>query len=931
MTEYVINKTIRIVTSFSYSTIMQEEKQPVISYDLYYPVEHPTALMSGLLTGENRQVVRCKAPGGYIHGHLLTTLSEDEMVLFGNLFYGPSPNEALQSHFEGTIAIYPYEKVIVEPVSPLVPLSEGSREDVAPGMSLGAPLFPYIDVQAWPVSPAAPLPWQFFSYDPANTPATSLYTLLLVPKGNNDRAGMENLALQFLQNESPFTGNYFGSLDNVPVPFNGFPPIYNALRESDGSSNLEDLLLELVGFDSMEDYMAWLLENNYDQVKDEIWQNYFALAIFAGYQEHFFIAINKILLLINLIDELYQSEITSLPLEQSILPCFLQATVLLPNTLFPLPSYVEVALISNRVKPYAIGQLKMTRYQLQSYSLGEVALIVNVLKGEKKKVVRRSLSHQGEQSTHHTQNDSEQSNQSNESTHELASEVQKTIAALTKSLNYTNLTVSYGPPSQAVYNGSYTNSITAGAPGVENTNSFATTVINKTLNRIQESVLKSRTSYSYGEQEETQSSLFDNQQGQDNFRGVYRWVNKVYRISLENYGYRFLLQLNMRKPARDFIATQQTLNNTNLEKPLSPQQQKINSFSDITTDNYITLLSYYQVAKMMLPPEASLTTSVTVGQSETEKYIPVPSGYQAATATVTGQIGAGALITAITGIVGTTPFSVTNAAPKQSNITLDNEITQVALAVAAVTVPGVPAVQPGDFVLVATVVSNVSDNKVNEWKLTVYNEIREAYQQLMRQYNEHITRFAREDQTSNPLLLNTIERTALSNNCIGMLLHVNAEKVGLAGGGTGTSEIGIEQGYRQFLEKALEWDEMTWSFNDQPAKYSYAFSGTDDSLRPFLQANTATVFLPVRPDFNFQVLYYLMTGLIWWAGYPFVPVNIPATSSPDFSSLDIATRLKNISHWHHEGQEEKHWHVTLPTTMQVIQEGNHLPNFITPK
>ncbi|WP_315823805.1 hypothetical protein [Paraflavitalea speifideaquila] len=426
---------------------------------------------------------------------------------------------------------------------------------------------------------------------------------------------------------------------------------------------------------------------------------------------------------------------------------------------------------------------------------------------------------------HHTHTANEQNNQTSENTHELASEVQKTIAALTKSFNYTNFTVTYGPPSQAVYNGSFTKTLTAGAPGVENTNSFATTILNKTLNRIQESVLKSRTSYTYGEQEETQSSIFDNQQGRENFRGIYRWVNKVYRISLENYGYRFLLQLNMDRPAKDFIATQQTLNNTNLEKPLSPQQQKINKFTDITPENYIALLSYYQVTKSLLPPESSLTTSVTVGQSETEKYIPIPTGYRAATATVTGQVGAGALITAITGIIGTTPFAVTNAAPKQSNILLENEITQVALAVAAVTVPGVPAVQPGDFVLVATVVSNVSDNKVNEWKITVYNEITEAYQVLMRQYNEQITRFAREDQASNPLLLNTIERTALHNNCIKMLLQVYAEKVGLTGSGIANPEKAMEQGYRQFMEQALEWDEMTWCFNDQPAPYNYALQG----------------------------------------------------------------------------------------------------------
>ncbi|WP_315823803.1 hypothetical protein [Paraflavitalea speifideaquila] len=323
MHEFVINKTIRIVTTFNYSTVGQDENMPVISYDLYYPADHQMALMSGLLTGENKQEVRCKATEGYIHGHLLTTISQGEMVLFGNLYYGSSPNEALQSHFEGTITIYPYEKIPVRPIlPPLDPLTVSDTEDLAPVISLGAPLFPYIDVQPWPVSATAPLPWQFISYDAANTTANSLYTMLLVPKGNNDRAGMEALVLQFLQNESPFTGMYFGSLDNVPAPIREYPAIYDVLRASDAPDLLVDLLLEMVGFDSIGEYMAWLVDNNYVDSTDEVWQNYFALIIFAGYQEHFFVAINKILLLTNLIDQLYQSEISNLPLEPHILPGF---------------------------------------------------------------------------------------------------------------------------------------------------------------------------------------------------------------------------------------------------------------------------------------------------------------------------------------------------------------------------------------------------------------------------------------------------------------------------------------------------------------------------------------------------------------------------------------------------------------------------------
>lgn len=924
MTEFVINKTIRIVTTFSHSTRASAEQVPVISYELYYPAHQTMPLMTGLLAGDNRQVVKCKCPDGYIHGYLQTTVSHEEIVLLGNLFYGVSSNEALQSHFDGTIVIYPLQEHRVPPEPPVPPAAPGnSTEDLEPDMAIGAPLFPYIDVQPWPAVATSLQPFQFFTYDPANTPPNSLYSLLVPLATAKDRAGMEALTLQFLQDQSSFAGQYFGSLGNVPAPFNRFPAIYDLLCGDKRHRHYGELLLEQVEYESIEAFAAFLQQYDYDQVKDQVWQNYFALTIFAGYQEHFFIDINKILLIINLIDTIYPPAAWAVELPEHHLQALLQATVILPANIFPLPPYKIVAIATNRIDPYAIGRLKMTRYHLQSYSLGEVAQIENVLKGERKKVVRRSLTRHSEQTIQHNHNSNEQSNQSKETTHELLTEVKRTVAELTKTTDYNNFTVSYGQPTQAIYNGGWTNTITPSGPSTDDTNSFASTVLNKTINRIRESVLRSRTSHTFNEKEEIQSSLFDNHHGQHNFRGIYRWVNKVYRISVENYGYRFLLALEMDNPAKDFIASQQVLNNTNLQQPVSPQQKKINSFSDITPANYIELLSYYQVTKTLLPPEPTITTGITVNQSETEKYIPVPTGYTAATAIVTGQIATGATLTEVTGLIGAAHFKITSTTPEKQKVTLQNEVNQVAIAVNSINVSGAPPVQPSDFIIIATVTCNVSDNKVNEWKIAVYNEITTAYHQLMQQYNDNITRFAREDQQTNPLLLNNIEKSSLYSNCIAMLLEVYAEKVGQAGILTPPAQQVNQQRYRQFMDEALEWDEMTWRFNDQPARYSYALQGPDDSLRPFLQASSATVFLPVRPAYNFQLLYYLMTGMLWLSAYPFVPVNN--------TSLDIATHLKNVPHWHHRRQEEKHWHITLPTAMQVIQEGTQLPDFLTSK
>jgi hypothetical protein len=922
MTEFVINKIIRIVTRFSYSTTASTEKMPVISYELFYPAHQSIPLMTGLLAGDNKQDIKCKASDGFLHGCLRTTVSREEIVLLGNLFYGASNNLALQSHFDGTVVIYPLKHHPVPPPPP--PDNGGSGDDLEPDISIGAPLFPYIDVQPWPTATTASEPWQFFRYDPVHTTADSLYSLLIPLAVAKDRAGMEALALQFLQNEAPFTGQYFNKLHHVPLPFNRFPAIYDLLKADDATHHYEEILLTQTGYENHEQFVSYLLPPDYEQVKDQVWQNYFAMAIFTGYQEHFFVEINKILLIINLIDQLFPAGADAEKLPERHLSQLLQATVVLPGNIFPLPPYHPVVNSAGQIEPYAIGRLKMARYRLLCYRQGEIARIQNVLKGEKKKVVHRSLTHNSEQSIQHTLNTNDQSNESKETTHELLTEVKKTVAALTKKISYDKFTVTYGPPNQAVYGGSWKKEILPeeSVPAKEDANHFASRVLNKTLSRIQDSVFRSRASFTFNEKEEIESSLFDNQHGH-NFRGIYRWVNKVYRISVENYGYRFLLALQLENPAGDFIASQLLLNNTNLKRPDSPLQQKISSFSDITPENYIALFSYYQVNKVLLPPEATVTTGITLSQGETEKYIPVPAGYLAATASVTGQIAAGATLKEITGIIGTTAFKLTNTTPKQEDIALGQEMNQVAVAVNGTSMPPKPPVQPSDFILIATITCAVSDNKLNEWKIAVYNEIMTAYQQLMQQYNDQLTRFAREDQQSNPLLLNNIEKSCLYNSCVAMLLKVHAQTIGEQSLVVPPGQPVGMQRYRQFMGEALEWDEMTWCFDDQPAKYTYALQGPDDSLRPFLQAATATVFLPVRPDYNLQVLYYLSAGMLWGARYPFIPVNN--------ASVPIALHLKNIPHWHQQRQEEKHWHVTLPMAMQVIQEGTELPDFITSK
>lgn len=930
MADYVINKTIRIASQFDGNEgITGDTVSPVITYSLYYPVENYKPLMTGRLSGADSAIVNCTAFDGFmIKGDLVTQENTEEIALRGNLFYGFSGNYALQNHFEGTIAIYPLDTPPDPPDPPLPPDPVEDTDDFgfAGAIAIDAPLFPYIYIQPWPKETALYLGLNFINYDVSTAPAGSLYSLLIPPAQLKDRAGMEALALQFLQNEAPFAGQYFYSLANVPLPFNLFPVIYDALLILDVIETYETLLLTRLGYENAEALKA-LISPGSNTVIDQVWQNYFALTIITGYDEVFFINLNKILLVWNILQKLYAG--SPLSEDETALPELLQATVILPGKpvgktepVFPLPPYLgSIAPVTcNWIEPYAIGQLKMAKYRLLRYEQGEVAQIQNVLKGEKKKIVNRSLTNTGEQTVLQTDNNNESYNESRETTGELLVEAQRTVAALTKTIKYDKLTTSYGPPTQAVLDGSYSKDILPKSPSKEDISNFTSLVLNKTLNRINESVLRSRTVSRFTEKEEIASSLFNNTSGTGHFRGIYRWVNKVYRISVHNYGCRFLLELHIDKPADEFITAQEKLNDVNLTKPLSPAEQQpknIKSFNDITTDNYVDLLSYYQVAKIILPPEPAASASVTLNAGETEKYITIPDGYTATAAVMTGQIAAGATLTAITGIVSTVPFSVASGATESKP--LNKETGQVAIAVIGNNLPSQPPVQPQNFILNATINCTVTDKKLNEWKVVVYDEIMTAYEKMMAAYNNSITRFAMYDQQTNPLLLGNIERSCLYSSCMEMLLDIATDKTGNGPGTIPTLLTVNRQRYVQFVEEAFEWDEMTYRFDDQPSKLSFALQGKDDSLRPFLQAGSAVVFLPVRPVYNFQLLYYLSAGVIWVTRYPFIPVND--------TDIQTAAHIKKIQCWDEACREEKYWTITLPTAMQVVQESNQLPDY----
>lgn len=901
----IINNTFKVVSELlALDGELADKGVPVVKYEFHYPVDAPVPVIAGYISARQQREVQYSGSDAFrIKGQLMLTVKEKEVILNGNLYYGYNENPALQHHFDGTLALFRQ----VPPVPPPPPDNDDDTGDLPPQTAIDAPLFPYINVQPWPDEVPANSWLHFFSYDPAHAGTDSLYRQLVAIAPQKDRKAMELLCIQFLQDDAPFAGQYYGSLQEVPAPFNSFPDLYDEwVKMADYCEGDDDISAGM-------DTSSWL------PIIDQLWQNYFALAIITGFNEPFAIAVNKILLICNLLETQYSTQ-PPRELTRTDISNLLHATVILPTEIFPLPPYTSAAPPKDDswIAPYAVGQLKMSRYRLLRYQPGEIAGIQNVMKGEQKKIMQRQLSGDKEKVSETSSENTDNTSRYQQVSNDLLLEAKKTLAGFTQSTTYDNFTTTYGPPTQAVLNGKWSSTLKPDSDGIQSDSGFVSRILNSTVNRISESVTRTRSFSKYHEQESVTSSLFDNRHGDGHFRGIYRWLNKIYRVSVESYGHRFLLELSIAQPAREYIQSQQSLNATDLQAPLSPAEMGITTYTDITAANYAQLLSYYQVDIIRQPPEPYTYAAVILSPGETEKYAAIPDNYFAVQATVTGIIASGAPVRVISGIVGTALFELTDTTRTQS-LDMDGEKGQLPVSVIGPNTPDAPPYKPNDFTLNVRIKCSVTEEKMNEWKAQVYHQISEAWQKRLSVYISTLSRLAGEGGQSNPELLRNTERSALHRRCAALLMQVFDVKVGDPA--SATFEIN-EPRYHQFLREALEWDEMTWSFDDSPSIFSYALQGRDDSLRPFLQAQRARVLLPVRPSFNFQLLYYLSSGIIWSAPYPFVPV--------DSADTRIAAHLKSVYNDDPYTKIEHTWEIALPTAMQVVQEGSELPEFTSP-
>lgn len=127
----------------------------------------------------------------------------------------------------------------------------------------------------------------------------------------------------------------------------------------------------------------------------------------------------------------------------------------------------------------------------------------------------------------------------------------------------------------------------------------------------------------------------------------------------------------------------------------------------------------------------------------------------------------------------------------------------------------------------------------------------------------------------------------------------------------------------QFLEQALEWNNMTY--------VTYPFYWTERKRWPdleelrandadfaaFLRAGTARVIVPARPGFQYAVEFFATFGIPWSGG------AAPAPGEANY--ISVAKEIRELTGRSEDGKPGDMWEVKQPTTLVWLDNDSTLP------
>ncbi len=843
-------------------------------------------------------------------------------------------------------------------------------------------LFPYIYIKPWPNATKNDIENNFaecccevplnFSQDftSCKNKNNPFYNELTRLKSEGDRLGMENQSVFYINgyddNKEPvYINQYKPDLSSLTPLYKNIFKFGQDLRAKEKVTFTELTSEVNKYFDSWENLKNDLEEpeNKSEQVK--IAMSYIALVITFGYDFEWMTNLQQIIITISLLykalqyvetketnsaDEEKISEGDPIAPTPETIHAWINATVILPDDVFPLPSIkeenekVESTSTVEWVKPYSLGKLKMIKYMLRKYELGEVSKIESVLKGEIKTVKERKLNKIEHEAEFRKEDIITWEEALDESFFGSVSSLDKTLKQRTGITTYND------DDSGSAIGGWTVDENPAGGKQTEE-NAFAKKVINEAAEIITQKVNYSRTSKHLHEHEEKVIHQFNNLNSEKDIIGVYRWINKIYKFRSIEYGNRVMLQIYCSNPAEYYLKNEFQFHHLkskyqpgklHIEKVKTPEQLGVNTFVDISESRtqeeeadtyYLNLLEYYEISHFPSPPESNYYADKNIqGILKEEKTsIFVPLYYNPVNvkidATLTDKVAQLAVL------VGKQEKIFTNSDSVELDLSsADLNINQLPILISAEldesNDENSNSPENIDFLYTVNfqITASIKENVLNEWKYKINILLQKGYKKKLNEYYELVKHRSRTIASSNARLNKDIVLQQLKNKCTDVLKNHYTRIIN--GGAIDPNEsdktdvqnlVTGEPTFLQFIERGIEWDKLTYRFYpefENPALYSN--NTIEQNFKSFLRSKFARILVPIKNDCQFSFLFSLSTGWLW----PGNDTDSPAV----LNNVNLFNQIKNME-WIQEDSEKESWEVSVPTSLTMLQKDSELPEF----
>lgn len=637
---------------------------------------------------------------------------------------------------------------------------------------------------------------------------------------------------------------------------------------------------------------------------------------------------------------------------------YFEAGTLPPNTVTDPKAFVPPGF---GFKQLGIADYLKVEQSVHCYIEGEVSHIENIMGREYKEKATRRLVRTEDTTT--TSSESERENLTDTSTtdrFEMHTEIAKVIQETRDMSGFVN--TGYSNSGFSIDAGlAFANNSSS-----ENSTNVAVTkaqeITERAMDRVVARIKEERIRKVIEEFEENNKHGFDNREGDKHVVGVYRWVDKLYKNQIFNYGRRLMFEFMIPEPARLHLLGMQpdALPNGTalLQAPADPRT----SGGSMAIPGYLSLdetkASYWAGvynAEVSAKPENIITagesfninlnggsTLADVECNSGNGKVTIPEGYRAISATgifnavSDNKGGRGRLLSLTIGnrtktngeTFGAKTIMLDTAAYVGAGEAMVNQqFSQLQIGNEVPVSFTLGNHISGDISV--TVKCQLTEAALNEWKQKAFKAIIDAYEQKLEEYNaklEEQKNVAVEIKRTNPGFYRQMENMILRKNCISYLIDrtpsaQNTYGKTMAAGTEFTNyEVTLNQqladygAFVKFMEQAFEWNIMSYNFYPyywaprSSWKEKYQFDeATDPLFRNFIQAGMAQVIVTVRPGFEEAVYHYLKTGKIWNGG------QVPVIG--DDMYMDIVSQVRTIP----AEPVGKAWITRLPTDLTILQ------------